>query len=105
MRIEKLPGGATAYYVGPITGPQRTCNCGRPCLPGENGCLNCMSHEGMRDFLTNNALRGDIPWARILELDGKFRKAGLRVMWPNTPVELNLPRSVMEMLNQVTREI
>jgi hypothetical protein len=63
-----LGGGSIAHLIGQTNGPRQTCNCGQPVMIDENGCVDCMTHNGMLVYLLSNKR-----WDRCLELQ---RKAG-----------------------------
>lgn len=71
MKTERLPGGATVHYMG-RSDPGR-CTCGRPTLPGETGCRECMTYVAV--YVARNALRGIVSWKRVEELARKLAAA------------------------------
>jgi hypothetical protein len=56
-----------------------------------------MGHRTLVDYLQRNAMRGDISWDRIVELDRKLVKAGLIVVWQHAPAHVPVTaHTVME---------
>lgn len=71
VKTMSLPGGGTAYLVG--RADPATCRCGRPRLPGESGCRDCMA--AILDYLDGNVRAGLISPSRPRELRRKIAAA------------------------------